>query len=66
MMGQMWFTIFLGWLCKTGITKFGGHDAYHRAVPLFIGITLGDVASMLFWLVIDGWQGRSGHFLMPP
>ena len=60
-----WFSIFLGWMCKTLITRFGGGDVYRRTIPLFLGLALGDVCMILFWLAIDGWQGRVGHLLLP-
>ncbi len=61
----LWFSIFIGWTCKTLITRFGGNDSYRRTIPFFLGIALGDVVMMLFWIVIDGWQGRSNHMMMP-
>ena len=64
-MQVFWFSIFLGWLAKSLIPRFGGHTAYRKTVPFFLGLVLGDVSMMLFWLIIDGWQGRTGHFLMP-
>jgi hypothetical protein len=64
-MHRLWFSIFIGWLCKTIITKFGGSNAYRKLIPLFLGLVLGDVAMMIFWLIIDGWQSRIGHQLMP-
>ncbi len=61
-MHSFWFSILLGWLCKVSITrKFGGLDAYRKMIPAFLGLALGDVAAMLFWLIIDGWQGRTQH-----
>ena len=60
-----WFSIFLGWLCKVLITRFGGHESYRKTIPLFLGLVLGDVAMMLFWLAVDGYNGRTGHLLMP-
>ena len=63
--GQIWFSIFLGWLAKVLVTRFGGTDVYRRTTPLFLGLALGAIFMMLFWLVIDGWQGRVGHKLMP-
>ena len=62
---MLWFSIFLGWLCKVTITRFGGIDTYRKMVPAFLGLVLGDVAMILFWLLIDGWQGRTGHHLTP-
>ncbi len=60
-----WFSIFVGWLCKVTITRFGGTETYRKTTPLFLGLALGDVAMMVLWLAIDGWQGRTKHPLMP-
>ncbi len=64
-MNRLWFSIFLGWLCKVLISRFGGTDVYRRATPFFLGLALGDVVAMLLWLAVDGWFGRIGHQLMP-
>jgi hypothetical protein len=64
-MFMFWFSIFLGWLCKVLIMRFGGSSVYRQMTPAFLGLILGDVAMMIFWLVIDGWQGRQGHCLLP-
>ena len=60
-----WFSIFCGWTCKVIISRYGGHDTARRVTPLFLGLALGDVAMMLFWILTDAWQGRTGHQLMP-
>ncbi|MBV9471267.1 MAG: hypothetical protein JOZ57_18660, partial [Abitibacteriaceae bacterium] len=60
-----WSSIFLGWLAKVVISRFGGTDTYRKLLPAFLGLALGDVAMILFWLIIDGWQGRTGHLLLP-
>ena len=62
---HFWFSIFIGWGCKVLLSKYGGHETVRRTTPFFLGLALGDVAMMLFWLLIDGWQGRTGHQLMP-
>jgi hypothetical protein len=62
---MFWFSIMLGWMFKVIILRFGGSDAYRRMIPAFLGLAFGDVAMMLFWLCIDGWQGRMSHALMP-
>ncbi len=61
----LWFPIFVGWLCKVIISKYGGNSAYRTARPLFLGLAFGDISMMLFWLLIDGWQGRTFHYLVP-
>ncbi len=60
-----WFSIFLGWLAKTLIGRYGGTDSARRALPFFLGLALGDVCMMLFWIGVDGYFGRTGHQLMP-
>lgn len=64
-MHAMWLSIALGWACKVLISKFGGTEAYRKAIPFFLGVALGDIVMAVFWVVIDGWQGRTGHALLP-
>src|SRR5581483_5834865 len=64
-MHRFWFSILLGWLFKSVISRFGGSETYRKLAPGFLGLALGDVAMMLFWLAIDAWQGHHGHYLMP-
>jgi hypothetical protein len=61
----VWFSIFLGWLCKSLITRFGGSDTYRKTTPVFLGLALGDIVMILLWIAIDGWTGRMGHHLTP-
>ena len=61
----MWFSIFLGWSIKVTVTRYGGSETYRKLTPAMLGLILGEVVMMLFWLAIDGWQGRSNHQLMP-
>ena len=37
------FSFLLGWLVKTGITKYGGEQAYRKAKPAMIGLIAGEV-----------------------
>jgi hypothetical protein len=62
---QFWTSAFLGWSAKVLIGRLGGNDVVRSTTPLFLGLVLGDVAMMLFWLVIDALTGRTGHLLMP-
>lgn len=63
-MVTLWFSIFLGWLIKSLILRFGGTQTYRSVTPFFLGLILGDVTMMIFWVCIDAWQGRTGHVLM--
>jgi hypothetical protein len=64
-MYSMWFSIFLGWLCKVLITRFGGADTYRKMTPTFLGLALGHITMVVLWVIIDAWQGRTGHALLP-
>jgi hypothetical protein len=64
-MEQIWFSVFLGWLLKSSITRYGGVDSARKATPFFLGLALGDIAMILFWIVVDGSFGRMGHHLTP-
>ncbi len=64
-MQTLWFSIFVGWFFKVLITRYGGVDTYRQTIPLFLGLALGDVTMMLVWLLVDGWQGRTYHYLVP-
>jgi len=41
-MNSIWFSIFLGWACKSTIMTFGGARTYRRLLPLFLGFVLGE------------------------
>lgn len=64
-MHNLWLSVFIGWAAKATIQRLGGHDSVRKATPLFLGLALGDIAMMLFWLLIDWQQGRTGHILVP-
>ncbi|HEX8235809.1 MAG TPA: DUF6785 family protein [Abditibacteriaceae bacterium] len=64
-MYSMWFSIFLGWLCKVLITRFGGADTYRKMTPTFLGLALGHIVMVVLWVIIDAWQGRTAHALLP-
>jgi hypothetical protein len=48
-----WLSIFVGWLCKVLIVRFGGASLYRAAQPFFIGLILGEAGAAAFWLVVN-------------
>jgi hypothetical protein len=50
---KLWFSIFLGWLLKSGIIKYGGFRLYYRMRAFFIGIVVGEVVAGGFWILMD-------------
>jgi hypothetical protein len=49
----MWFSIFIGWVCKALIVRFGGSSLYQKARPFFLGLIVGDCAAAGLWLVVS-------------
>lgn len=61
---QVWFSIFLGWLAKVLILRFGGSSAFRSVKPLFMGLILGEALSAGFWLIVTlilAWLGLDYH-----
>ena len=44
-----WVSIFLGWLLKALIVRFGGARVYRKAIPVFLGLIMGEVFAAVFW-----------------
>lgn len=45
----IWFPIFLSWLMKLSILKYGSIKAHRKAVPIFLGLILGDFIIGAIW-----------------
>lgn len=56
-MGAYWFSIMIGWLAKSMVTKYGNKDTYSRARTLFIGLIVGEliivIVAMLLTVAVD-------------
>jgi hypothetical protein len=50
---HLWFSLMLGWLCKTLILRFGGSKLYEDAKPFFLGLIVGESMAAAFWLLIS-------------
>jgi hypothetical protein len=65
----MWTThhlmpsIFIAWLVKTVVLRYGGVRLYRRTRPFFLGLILGHYATGGIWVVIDGFTGMTANHL---
>ncbi len=48
----VWFSVFLGWLIKTVITHLFGGGAYRKARPLFLGLIIGELMTVIVWAIV--------------
>ncbi|MBC8136972.1 MAG: hypothetical protein H8F28_13910 [Fibrella sp.] len=56
-MNYFWFCVFVAWLAKLCITRYGGMEAHKRAVPFFLGLVLGDYTIGALWSLLGLWLG---------
>ena len=50
-MGKLWACVFVGWLAKMLITRYGGARAYRRALPFFVGLVMGEFTVGSLWCI---------------
>jgi len=52
MTNALWASIFIGWLAKALLMRYGGQRAYLLFLPFFLGLILGDCVWGSIWLII--------------
>jgi len=52
-MGTFWFSIFLGWLAKSAVTKYGNKDTYAKAQGLFVGLIVGELVLVVAAMIVS-------------
>ncbi|HMO26807.1 MAG TPA: hypothetical protein PKB10_11100, partial [Tepidisphaeraceae bacterium] len=50
---RIWLSVFVGWLVKVLIVRFGGASMIRSAKPVFLGLVFGEVGAAAFWLVVS-------------
>jgi len=60
-MHNIWFTIFVTWLTKSAILRYGGMVWYHNMRPVFLGLICGQFTCNAAWLVVDWLTGHTGN-----
>jgi hypothetical protein len=62
-MSYGWFSIFLAWLAKSVVLRYGGINTYRSLQPFFLGLVLGEFSTACMWVVIDGVYGFEGNMI---
>ncbi|MBN1867386.1 hypothetical protein JW916_08840 [Candidatus Sumerlaeota bacterium] len=47
-----WPSLFIGWLLKILILRYGGARLYRGMIPLVLGIMIGEIVAALFWSLV--------------
>ena len=59
-----WFSLFLVWLAKLTLLRYGGVRAYLSGKPFFYGLGIGYVVGVIFSVTVDLiWFPTAGHFI---
>lgn len=66
----IWGSVFVAWLVKKLIIKYGGMNTYKRAKPFFVGLVVGALVSIFAWNMVDlgcsiyaKWSEDPGPFM---
>ena len=55
--GSMFFSVFVAWLIKTLVVRYGGPKLYMRTRPFFLGLILGQFVASGIWASINHFAG---------
>lgn len=47
-----WFPLFVAWLIKALLVRYGGLPLYNRARPFFLGLIFGEFTMAVFWTLV--------------
>jgi len=59
----LWVNMFIAWLIKVLVLKYGGVNLYLKTRPFFMGMILGYFTPAGFYLVIDHFTGMIGNVI---
>jgi len=61
LMDELWFSIFLAWLIKLTVMKYGGPRLYRATRPFFLGLIMGQFVIAGTWLFVDFLTGMTDN-----
>ncbi|MGQ9730207.1 MAG: DUF6785 family protein [Candidatus Zipacnadales bacterium] len=64
-MHPVWFSIFIGWVLRVIILRYGGSKGLRTSLPFFLGIAFGDIFMMAIWIMVSTITGKHRVFLLP-
>ena len=63
-LGREWVSVLIGWSCQVILTRYGGHEAFSKYRPIFLGMIFGAMFAAGLWLIIDGFTGLRSHKIL--
>ena len=63
LMDTIWFSVFLAWLLKWMLMRYGGANMFRQSRYFFLGLICGQFLCSGLWLVIDYFTGKIGNVI---
>jgi hypothetical protein len=57
--GGVWASVFIGWLVKRAVLKYGGGKLFRTTIPLFVGLLIGHFVMAGIWMIVGTWMEAS-------
>jgi hypothetical protein len=51
-MNLVWLPLFIAWMAKLAVLRYGGLRLYREVLPFFLGLILGDCTMGALWSLI--------------
>ncbi len=57
----IWASVFIGWLARALVVRYGGARLYNDAKPVCLGLIFGELMATVFWSVLPAVVALLGH-----
>jgi hypothetical protein len=64
-MNLFWVSLFVAWLLKASLIRWGGLAMHRQAMPFFMGLVIGDYLMGSFWSLWGCWRRRPAYNFLP-
>ncbi|MCX7643602.1 MAG: hypothetical protein N2116_07345, partial [Armatimonadetes bacterium] len=64
-MNLFWVSLFVAWLLKASLIRWGGLVMHRQTMPFFMGLVLGDYLMGSFWSLWGCWQKKPAYNFLP-
>ena len=62
---HIWFSLWLAWLIKLIVLKYGGVKSHRRAIPFFLGLILGEFIVGSLWTILGASLNIVTYGILP-
>ena len=63
LMNKIWFSIFIAWVLKCAVMRYGGPAFYLRSQRFFLGLIAGEALINGLWIVVDYITGHTRNII---